>query len=483
MLLWIFLAILTGVVLLALLRPLFLCADSLGARDDYDLKIYRDQLDELQHDVERGVLGETEAVPLRLEIERRLLNTARRRDDAASAPKAGERTAGITIGIVLCAVPAMALGLYLYLGTPTEPDLPLAARGVDRKLLAHDGSLDMEKARAALQERLAKEPDSLEGWRLLGRTDATLGRWADAKADFAKALELSNRSAEVLSDYGEALVGEAQGTVTPEAAALFTEAVGKSNTAYEARYDLGMAAAQQGDFAKALDGWRALERDAPADAPWLPSLKKSITSLENEATGAPEAPGATAADVTPDTAGPSPADAPMAGAIMKLPPGERLDAIRGMVAGLAARLQDNPNDLSGWQRLGRSYLVLGEPAKSADAYAKAMALAPNDADLALGRAQALRAVAEGDGKSDAPPPLDADTVAAYRKVASLSPDQPEALWYLGLAAKQHGDIAEARTDWQKLLGSMDPAAPEVATVKKQLASLPQVPESTGPAHP
>ena len=39
---------------------------------------------------------------------------------------------------------------------------------------------------------------------------------------------------------------------------------------------------------------------------------------------------------------------------------ERMNMIRGMVNSLAERLKDNPNDLQGWERLARSYTVLGE---------------------------------------------------------------------------------------------------------------------------
>ena len=44
-----------------------------------------------------------------------------------------------------------------------------------------------------------------------------------------------------------------------------------------------------------------------------------------------------------------------------------------MVAGLAARLQANPEDPDGWVRLVRAYAVLGETAPRDAAYAKARA--------------------------------------------------------------------------------------------------------------
>ena len=48
--------------------------------------------------------------------------------------------------------------------------------------------------------------------------------------------------------------------------------------------------------------------------------------------------------------------------------------IRGMVARLAERLQENPNDLEGWERLARSYEVLGEAGKAENARMRAQAL-------------------------------------------------------------------------------------------------------------
>jgi cytochrome c-type biogenesis protein CcmH len=168
----------------------------------------------------------------------------------------------------------------------------------------------------------------------------------------------------------------------------------------------------------------------------------------------------------------APASAELSGAppaemaqLMKLPPVERGDAIRGMVAALAARLAKEPGDLAGWKRLGRSYLVLGQAKDAADAYGKAAALAPRDEEAALGRAQALRA-AQGETET-----LSAETIDAYRAAAALSPDEPEALWYLGLAAKQKGDAAEARKLWQRLAARVDPASGDGAEIKKQLDAL------------
>ena len=244
------LALMTAVALGAVIWPLA-GARRLGATAS-DLAVYRDQLEEIERDRADERIGIDEFEAARVEVSRRLLAAAHTANATTeSAGKNGRRrfAAVAVAGIV---IPLIALALYGALGSPELPGQPLASRAVERSLMAHDGSLDMTKARAALQAKLDQDPKSLEGWLLLGRTDAALGRWSDARADFSKALTLSNRSVDTLQDYAEVLVGEAQGTVTPEAVTVFTEAVGKSSSAFEARYDLALAAAQNGDFAKAL---------------------------------------------------------------------------------------------------------------------------------------------------------------------------------------------------------------------------------------
>lgn len=62
-----------------------------------------------------------------------------------------------------------------------------------------------------------------------------------------------------------------------------------------------------------------------------------------------------------------------------------------MVGNLAARLEQQPDDVEGWAQLGRSYMVLNEPQKARDAYAHALKLKPDDAALKEAYAEASRA--------------------------------------------------------------------------------------------
>jgi len=411
--LWVMLALMTAAVLAALLRPLLRVGTPAADRAAYDLTVYRDQLDELTRDEARGTISAAEAAAARLEIERRLLAVTPKGD--APAP----RPARLAALLLVVAVPLAAIGLYLDLGEPDLPDQPLSARGAERPLLAQDGSLDPARVKPALEARLKADPTSLDGWLLLGRTDASLGAWDDGKAAYAQAMSLSHDRPDVMEAYGELLVGSAGGEVTDPASELFTRAVAADSNRIKARYYLALAAAQHGDLAQAVAGWKALEADAPAEAPW----RAAVVELRQEAER--RLAGGSAADQPPPTPSGGPAD-PAAAQIAKLPPGEQGQAIRGMVEGLAAKLEANPDDLPGWQRLARAYVVLGEGQKAE---------------------------------------------AAYRQVLQRDPKQPDALWQLGLAAAAQGNKAEAAEHWQALLGQLPAGSPAAAQVQKALDQL------------
>ena len=69
--------------------------------------------------------------------------------------------------------------------------------------------------------------------------------------------------------------------------------------------------------------------------------------------------------------------------------------ILAMVGNLAARLEQQPDDVEGWARLGRSYMVLNQPDKARDAYARAVKLRPDDAGLKQAYAEAAAAAGKG----------------------------------------------------------------------------------------
>ncbi len=146
-------------------------------------------------------------------------------------------------------------------------------------------------------------------------------------------------------------------------------------------------------------------------------------------------------------------------------PEQRTEMIRGMVEGLAARLADQPDDVEGWRMLARSYRVLGENAKAAEAARQVASRLPKDPSAQLDYAEALLALERDDA------PLSATAIDQLKRVAELDADNPEALYFLGRAAAEQGEPERARAYWQRLLAQMPADAPQRAELQKLIDQL------------
>ena len=152
-------------------------------------------------------------------------------------------------------------------------------------------------------------------------------------------------------------------------------------------------------------------------------------------------------------------------AAAQMPEGQRKQMIQTMVTQLAARLQTQPDDVEGWLRLGRSYAVLEEQDKAVDVYEHAVKLKPDDAGIKLQEFETLIA------KLQPSDPLPARAVELLRQVVATTPDQPEALWYLGVQAARDGNKDAARNDWTKLLATLPADGEDAKMVKSALDTL------------
>ncbi|MFN0044214.1 MAG: c-type cytochrome biogenesis protein CcmI [Alphaproteobacteria bacterium] len=150
--------------------------------------------------------------------------------------------------------------------------------------------------------------------------------------------------------------------------------------------------------------------------------------------------------------------------IARLPPEQQALAIRAMVENLAARLESAPEDLPGWLRLGRAYRVLGETEKSAAAFARAAALAPQDKDVLLAHGEAMLAAAPENAKLTAP------FIAIMRRIQALDGEHPVPLLFLGLAAAEAGDGKSAEDYWSRLRAKLPEGTPERAEVESRIAA-------------
>ncbi|MEM8643393.1 MAG: c-type cytochrome biogenesis protein CcmI [Pseudomonadota bacterium] len=359
MLLWVILAALTAVVLSFLLYPLVAGRQVLNERDAFDAAVYRDQLEEIEADRARGLIGEAEAEAARLEVARRLLAVDEKNSNASAEGSRGLLPSAALLVVAAC-LPAVVLGAYLYYGSPQLPDQPLAARLTDPTQESDIGVLV-----ARVEARLRAFPDEGAGWDAIAPIYLGGRRYANAAEAYRNAIRLLGPSAKRLSGLGQSLALEQQGLVTEPARIALEEALKLDETLTEPRILLAIAKEQEGNFDEALADWRGLRDARQGDERWNSMIEARIANAQARKSGEAPAP---IAPPTP-TAGPSAADV---AAAQSMSPAEREAMVDQMVKRLATRLASNGDDLPGWLRLVRAYTVLGrsEDAKKALAQAK-----------------------------------------------------------------------------------------------------------------
>lgn len=451
MMLWGIFALLALATAALLVTPLLRRWRDPLARSEFDLQIYREQLTELERDQERGVLPLDQADAARTEIHRRILAAEEGQVAAAGSSRRLHLSLALLLGL---GVPLAAGLLYSRLGAPGLPGQPFASR-------QSDPAFQMATLTDDLAARLAASPDG-EGFRRLGHAYMALQRYSDAATAFSHADRMGAGDSAMISAWGEAQVMSQGGMVIPEARRLFLRALAGDHDNPQARFYLGLAQAQIGAYDKAVAIWKDLEQASGADAPWLPAVRQHVAEAASQggfdpasiAPAAPEAPAATDGVPSGDNAA----------AIRSMPSDQRDATIRSMVAGLAARLKDKPEDFDGWMRLARSYTVLGEREKGIDATRHAIKLQPKAVEPKLALAQ----LQLGDASEDK---LPADFLATLREVLAIEPDNTAALYYIGAAEAAAGHSAEARKDWQKVVAKMPADQPERADLQKRLDAL------------
>lgn len=142
---------------------------------------------------------------------------------------------------------------------------------------------------------------------------------------------------------------------------------------------------------------------------------------------------------------------------------DRMAMIEGMVAGLAARLEDEPNNREGWFRLARSYNVLGRPEEAVAALENASKAFPDDNEFKLLRARVLRAM------QNTQTTVTGQTLLA--EVVATDPTNVEANWFLAIGAISTGDKEAARGFFDAALSGLPDGSQEKDQLRRQSEAL------------
>jgi len=177
------------------------------------------------------------------------------------------------------AVLVFGLAGYAWQGAPAQPASPSRAAAA----AASNQGEAMVEGRSALFERTQPPPNYL----LTSDAFARRGQFADAAALLQKGIADNPDDQESWLALGMALVGHADGFVTPAALQAFSRAKAIDPAHPGAEYFLGFAYLQSGEVRAARNVWAGLVENSPADAPWRDGLEAEIARLDDMIARAP----------------------------------------------------------------------------------------------------------------------------------------------------------------------------------------------------
>jgi cytochrome c-type biogenesis protein CcmH len=239
-----------------------------ATRDAVNAAVYRDQLRELDADLRAGTLAPEQGDKARQEIEARLLADLEQSGAKTESPRSAP-AAALALGL---AVPICAVAVYLSVGNPRML-APQAQEGVGPHGMS---AQQFETLVERLAARLRDKPEDVEGWVMLGRSYAVLGRYGESSAAYAKAAKRLPRDAQLLADYADSLAMAQGRTLKGEPENILKRALAADPNNVKALLLAGTAAFDRNDRAGAVRYWERALALLPADSDTAQGVRASI---------------------------------------------------------------------------------------------------------------------------------------------------------------------------------------------------------------
>ena len=274
-----------------------------------DLQDLRRQLQELRELHDRGAIDAAQYEARRTPLERRLVETVLVEPTAAPGAKAAtvapaapaappaERPSGRLLALVCTAVVAVAVIGYSMTGSPGLAGWPMAAgpQGPAAPASAVEHAQNLQRIEAMVDKlaaRMKESPDDAEGWSMLARSYAVLGRHAEAVPAYERAVALREGDPQLLADYADALAMRNNGDLAGEPLRLIERALKIDPRHLKALSLAGTAAFDRKDYASAVRHWSAILEAAPPGSDYIAQVQASIDEAR-QLGGLPAAPAAT----------------------------------------------------------------------------------------------------------------------------------------------------------------------------------------------
>ena len=294
--LWLFIIVLLVLAVVYLLLPLFRTPDDIiDDRTQQNIRIIQEQMSELESSFERAEVDSEQYSARRNELEQSLLLDVGQDallDEGAvikeTVKPATSATSWTSAVLLILAIPASAVALYMYLGTPNAVELAKVPPKPEVPMTA-DGKPDVDKLVSNLHAKMRVNPENAQGWYMLGRSYMLMQRYDGAIEAYENLNRLQPEDPDVMLMLADALSMKQQGKMTGRPETLINAALVKVPNNTTALWLSGMALEQKGSLQEALNRWKVLHpllNGSEAEQAQLDVLirrvEKKIAGVNNE---------------------------------------------------------------------------------------------------------------------------------------------------------------------------------------------------------
>ena len=261
-------------------RPEVTPAESKKERREANIAIYRDQLTELETDLQNGIVAKEQYQQDRDEIERRLLEDVKLSEsDAKTAADFRKRNVVYALAIGL---PLAAVLFYLKVGEMKALSPAATAPTASSEMSESSRSRQQIEANVSkLVDRLKANPSDAEGWVMLAHSYSTMERFGEAAGAYARATELQPNNADLWAEYAFASAMANGRNLEGQPMEFVNRALKIDPENLKALQLAGNDAFQRKDYKKAVDYWSRVLKKVPPQSEVAQSIQQRIDEAKS----------------------------------------------------------------------------------------------------------------------------------------------------------------------------------------------------------
>jgi len=248
--------------------------NTLAQRDILNLEVLRDQLRELDTDLQLGTIDAIGYQSARQDLERRVVTEVQDKPIQVER-RVQSRTTAVVITLV---IPIVAGALFHFLGMPKL--------GADAQITDAEEQppsvtpQQIEGMVTKLAEKLKANPNDANGWRMLIRSYKTMQRYDEAVEAYKHLVPLIPNDADILTDYAMTLALTSNRKLSGEPEKLINRALEIDSKNVQALALSGSVAFEKKDYEKAISTWRLILAVVPSDSDIARTITGSISKAE-----------------------------------------------------------------------------------------------------------------------------------------------------------------------------------------------------------